>query len=115
MKSAGRTALFRLPVSRGLRTIPPFRESAIIDLSAMKANNPFLNRSLARRAFLAKAMGAAGSAAALHLKAAEPPTDSGADYLKELEENERKSRSKDAKATIGIGDKLKITKVETFM
>ena len=73
----------------------------------MNANNPFLNRSLARRAFLAKAMGAAGSAAALHLKAAEPPTDSGADYLKELEENERKSRSKDARATIGIGDKLK--------
>src|SRR5437588_5364580 len=81
----------------------------------MNANNPFLNRSIARRAFLAKAMGAAGSAAALHLKAAEPPTDSGADYLKELEENERKSRSKDARTTIGIGDKLKITKVETFM
>lgn len=81
----------------------------------MKPNNPFLNRSLARRAFLAKAIGAAGSAAALHLNAAEPPTDSGADYLKELEENERKSRSKDARATIGVGDKLKITKVETFM
>src|SRR5256884_1554241 len=81
----------------------------------MNANNPFFNRSLARRAFLAKAMSAAGSAAALHLEAAEPPTDSGADYLKELEENERKSRSKDAKTTIGIGDKLKITRVETFM
>ena len=48
--------------------------------AGMKPDNPFLNRSLARRAFLAKAMGAAGSAAALHLKAAEPPTDSGADY-----------------------------------
>src|SRR5713101_5438348 len=82
--------------------------------AGMKPNNPFLNRSLARRAFLAKAMGAAGSAAALQLNAAEPPTDSGADYLKELEENERKIRSKDAKPTIGIGDKLKITKVETL-
>src|SRR5438874_8722871 len=81
----------------------------------MKANNPFLNRSLARRAFLAKAMGAAGSAAALHLKAAEPPRDSGEDYLKELQENERKARSKDAKAIIGAGDKLKITNVETFL
>src|SRR2546429_7824845 len=81
----------------------------------MNANNPFFNRSLARRAFLAKAMSAAGSAAALHLKGAEPPTDSGADYLKELEQNERKSRSKDAKPMIGVGDKLKITKVETIL
>src|SRR5437762_1964419 len=82
--------------------------------AGMKPNNPFLNRSLARRAFLTKAMGAAGSAATLRLNAAEPPTDSGADYLKELEENERKIRSKDAKPMIGLGDKLKITKVETI-
>ena len=41
--------------------------------------------------------------------------DAGEDYLKEIEENERKSRSKDAKPMIGIGDKLKITKVEPFL
>jgi len=80
-------------------------------------NPDYPNRSLDRRCFLAKALGTAGVAAAgaWRLTAAElpPPTDSGADYLKELEENERKSRSKDAKPVIGVGDKLKITKVET--
>src|SRR5206468_8246096 len=64
--------------------------------------------------FLATALGASATAA-LNSTAAEPPTDSGADYLKELEENERKNRSKDAKPAIGLGDKLKITKVETFL
>jgi len=80
-------------------------------------NPDYPNRSLDRRSFLAKALGTAGVAAAgaWRLTAAElpPPTDSGADYLKELEENERKSRSKDAKPVIGVGDKLKITKIET--
>jgi galactonate dehydratase len=83
----------------------------------MKSNPAFLNQSLHRRSFLTKAIGAAGAsaAAAWHLTAADPPPrDSGEDYLKELEENERKLRSKDAKPMIGIGDKLKITKVETI-
>src|SRR4051794_27945423 len=84
------------------------------EVSAMKPGNLLPSDSLDRRAFLARAAGAVGAsaAAALRLTAAEPPGDSGADYLKELEENERKARSKDAKATIGVGDKLKITKVE---
>jgi galactonate dehydratase len=48
------------------------------------------------------------------LAAAEPASDKGAAYLREVAENERVARSKDARATIGIGDKLKITKVETI-
>ena len=48
------------------------------------------------------------------LAAAEPATDKGAAYLREVAENERLARGKDARATIGIGDKLKITKVETI-
>src|SRR6266581_1063404 len=82
----------------------------------MNSPDLFPKRSLDRRSFLTKAIGVAGaSAAVLRLAAADPPPprDSGADYLKELEENERKVRSNDAKPMIGIGDKLKITKVET--
>src|SRR5712691_7731651 len=84
----------------------------------MKSDSFFPNPRLDRRSFLTKTLGVAGATAAgaLRLAGAElPPRDSGEDYLKELEENERKLRSKDARATIGIGDKLKITKVETFM
>src|SRR5881628_1549812 len=85
----------------------------------MKSSSLLTTSRLDRRSFLTQAIGAAGAsaAAAWHLTAAEPtpPRDSGEDYLKELEENERKLRSKDAKPMIGIGDKLKITKVETFM
>src|SRR5437879_12533067 len=83
----------------------------------MNSPDLFPKRSLDRRSFLTKAIGAAGAAgAALRLAAADPPPprDSGADYLKELEENERKIRGKDAKPMIGLGDKLKITKVETI-
>jgi galactonate dehydratase len=71
---------------------------------------------LDRRSFLTKAIGAAGVSAAgcLKLGAADPPSDKGADYLREVAENERVARSKDAKPTIGLGDKLKITKVETI-
>src|SRR5437667_6905245 len=84
----------------------------------MKRASGYFNPPLDRRRFLARALGAAGAsaAAALNLAGAEGPPkrdDSGADYLKELEENERKVRSNDAKPMIGIGDKLKITKVET--
>src|ERR1041385_3351878 len=71
---------------------------------------------LDRRSFVTKAIGIAGLSAAtcLNLSAAEKPTtDTGTDYLKELEENERRARSKDIKPMIGVGDKLKITKVET--
>ena len=78
----------------------------------MKPTPTFPRTALDRRAFLATAFAAgASTAAALKLSAA----DAGEDYLKEVEENERKSRSKDAKPMIGIGDKLKITKVETFL
>src|SRR6266581_3790725 len=84
----------------------------------MNSPDLFPKRSLDRRSFLTKAIGVAGaSAAVLRLAAADPPPprDSGEDYLKELEENERKIRSKDAKPMIGVGDKLKITKVETLL
>src|SRR5215470_13614283 len=87
------------------------------EVDPMKSSHSFSNR-LDRRSFLTKAIGAAGASAAgaWHLSAAEPPpTAPAADYLKELEENERKVRGKDAKPMIGIGDKLKITKVETFL
>jgi galactonate dehydratase len=74
---------------------------------------------LARRAFL-RTVGVAGASAASYfgLAAAQaPPTAGaqGAQYLREVEENERLARSKDTKPMIGIGDKLKITKVETFL
>src|SRR5260221_5279566 len=84
----------------------------------MNSDPFFPNPRLARRSFLTKTLGVAGATAAgaLRLAGAElPPRDSGEDYLKELEENERKLRSKDAKPMIGVGDKLKITKVETFL
>jgi galactonate dehydratase len=82
----------------------------------MKPSDPKSNPNLARRAFLARALvaGSASLAGGLRLDAADLQ-DPGVDYLKQIEENERQSRSKDAKATIGIGDKLKITKVETFL
>jgi len=72
---------------------------------------------LDRRAFVAKALGAAGASAAatLNLTAAEKGDDKAAQLLREAEERERLNRSKDGKAIIGIGDKFKITKVETFM
>src|SRR5262245_48693807 len=83
----------------------------------MKSNRPIPSSFLDRRSFLAKAVGAAGVSAAgcLKLAAADAPRDDkGASYLKEVAENERIARSKDAKPMIGIGDKLKITKVETI-
>jgi galactonate dehydratase len=89
------------------------------EVLAMKPNHVFLDPTLNRRSFLGKALGAAGVSAvgALKLAAADAPSKSAGpdDYLKETEENERKIRSKDAKPMIGVGDKLKITKVETFM
>src|SRR4030095_12240775 len=85
----------------------------------MKVLHTLRQTSLDRRSFLTKALGAAGASTvgALHLAAADAPTKSatGDDYLKEVEENERRARSKDAKPMIGVGDKLKITKVETFL
>src|SRR5437667_5398785 len=81
----------------------------------MKSKSLFHERPLDRRSFLTRAFGVAGaSAATWRLGGAEPRRESGEDYLKELEENERKIRSKDAKPMIGVGDKLKITKVETM-
>src|SRR5215510_2939330 len=88
------------------------------EVPAMKSSQPSPLTNLDRRSFLGKAVAAVGaSAAALKLAAAEAPTKSnaGEDYLKEIEENERRARSKDAKPMIGVGDKLKITKVETFL
>jgi galactonate dehydratase len=83
----------------------------------MKSFRPSFPKTIDRRSFLTKALGAATVSATtgLSLRAADPPRDDkGADYLKELEANERLSRSKDAKPMIGVGDKLKITKVETI-
>src|SRR5207247_8556804 len=85
----------------------------------MKSSSPLTAIPLDRRSFLVRAIGAAGvsAAAALKLPAAEAPakSESGDDYLKEIEENERQVRRKDSKPMIGLGDKLKITKVETFL
>lgn len=80
----------------------------------MKTDKSIFDRSLARRAFLGKAIGAGGVAAAAALRSTAADADQGAEYLKDVEENERKARSNDAKASIGLGDKLKITKVETI-
>ena len=82
----------------------------------MKSTRRFSHVPLDRRSFLTKAIGAAGVSAAgyLNLPAAEPPPDKGADFLKEAAESERVARSKDAQPMIGVGDKLKITKVETI-
>jgi galactonate dehydratase len=89
------------------------------EVPAMKSFHSFPRTVLDRRSFLGKAIAAVGvsTATALELAAAEAPAkpNSGDDYLKEIEENERKARSKDAKPMIGVGDKLKITKVETFL
>lgn len=83
----------------------------------MKSTRSFCNTPLDRRSLLTKAIGAAGVSAAgyFNLAAAEPSSEKGAKLLKEVAENERISRSKDAKPMIGLGDKLKITKVETFL
>src|SRR3989475_8837756 len=83
----------------------------------MKPKSLFHERPLDRRSFLTRAVGVAGASATVtwRLAAAEPRRESGEDYLKELEENERKIRSKDVKAMIGVGDKLKISKVETIL
>src|SRR5213594_1671639 len=85
----------------------------------MKPIRPFPSTVIDRRSFLTQTIAAAGvsTAAVLNLCAADAPakSDVGVDYLKEIEENERKIRGQDAKPMIGLGDKLKITKVETFM
>src|SRR5437867_1673929 len=85
----------------------------------MKPATDSFNPSLDRRSFLARTLGAAGAAAAarLNLTAADALPNraaDGTDYLKEIEENERKLRSKDAQPIIGLGDKFKISKVETL-
>jgi galactonate dehydratase len=75
--------------------------------------------SFPRRNFFARAVGAVAAASALErLSGAEPPGDvgdKGARFLKEVAENESQARSKDPAPTVGVGDKLKITRVETFM
>jgi galactonate dehydratase len=81
---------------------------------------PFPNPSLDRRSFLTKAIGAAGlsATASLNLIAAEAPSkrdEKGAGFLKEAQERERAVRSSDARPMVGVGDKFKITKLETFM
>src|SRR3954468_11080755 len=108
---------FRLLLSFRQRKLRSFHERfSDIQAPAMKPSDPKSNPNFARLAFLTRALAAGGAslAAGLRLDAADLQ-DPGVDYLKQIEENERQSRSKDAKATIGIGDKLKITKVETFL
>jgi galactonate dehydratase len=64
-------------------------------------------------------MSVAGASAVsyAHLTAAEATKagDKGAQFLKEVEANERLARSKDIQPMIGAGDRFKITKVETFL
>jgi galactonate dehydratase len=78
-------------------------------MQSSKANSNF-----DRRSFLTRAFGVAGAAATapLALTAAE---DRGARFLREAAENERLARSKDGKPVIATGDKLKVTKLETFL
>src|SRR5213594_677002 len=79
------------------------------EVPAMKLLHTLRQTSLDRRSFLTKALSAAGAytIGAIQLAAADAPTKPGAvdDYLKEIEDNERKLRSKDAKPMIGVGDK----------
>ena len=85
----------------------------------MKQNRAGLNKTLNRRSFLATTIGIAGASSVTyaHLTAAEATKagDKGAQFLKEVEANERLARSKDIEPMIGMGDRLKITKVETFL
>src|SRR5262245_61357967 len=85
----------------------------------MKQSRADLKNTLNRRAFLARAMAVAGASAVTYadLSAAEAPKagDKGAQFLKEVEANERLARSKDIQPMVGVGDKLKITKLETFL
>src|ERR1041384_4711907 len=71
-------------------------------------------RPFNRRSFLTTAFGAS-AAATLNLAAADKRDDKGSAYLREFEERDRAYRAKDAQPMIGLGDKLKITKVETFL
>src|SRR5262245_34136099 len=80
----------------------------------MKTSRRFSPEALDRRNFLATALGAVGASAAVTASAQAPSDDKGAEYLKEVAENERLARSKDVKPMIGLGDKLKIMKVETI-
>src|SRR6188508_2586088 len=85
----------------------------------MNSTRLFSGTPLDRRSFLTKAIGAAGVSAAGYLNLAGADASAvrdpkGASFLKEVEENERLARSKDARPMIGVGDKLKITKVETI-
>jgi galactonate dehydratase len=86
----------------------------------MKQSMQSPDACLDRRAFLTKAIGAAGlsAAAPLNLIGAEAPQktqDKGAGFLREAQERERTVRGQDAKPMVGVGDKLKITKLETFL
>ena len=86
----------------------------------MKKSTQLPGTCLDRRAFLTRAIGAAGlsAAAPLNLMAAEAPPkndDKGASFLREAQERERTVRNQDAKPLVGVGDKLKVTKLETFL
>jgi galactonate dehydratase len=85
----------------------------------MKSSRPFSNVSLDRRSFLSKTIGVAGlsATAPFNLLAAEAVLkrdDGGAGFLSETQERERAIRSQDAKPMVGVGDKLKVTKLETI-
>ena len=84
----------------------------------MKRSLP-LQSGFDRRSFLTRALAVAGASTAWsRLSAAEPPGragDKGAQFLRDTAENERLARNKDIAPMIGVGDKLKITKVEPFL
>jgi galactonate dehydratase len=67
-----------------------------------------------RRAFFARTLAGAGAAAVAGAATSAFAAEPGATYLKEVDENERLARSKDAAPMVGVGDKLKITKLETL-
>src|SRR5881394_344448 len=84
----------------------------------MDTPNPSSPSGCDRRSFLNQALLAAGACAGWSASAADAPAragDKGAQFLREAAENERLARSKDTAPVIGLGDKLKITKVETFL
>lgn len=80
------------------------------------ASPPFRGLPLDRRALLTRIFGAAGASAAatLPLTAADKLEDAGAKFLRENEEREKAVRGRDIQPMVGVGDKLKITKVETL-
>jgi galactonate dehydratase len=87
-------------------------KTSALDPSANAGAHP--EPTMDRRRFFARTLAGAGAAATAGVAASALGADPGATYLKEIDENERLARSKDVAPMVGVGDKLKITKVETL-